>query len=637
MKKSRELTLYLRKSILLSSLSTFIWAETVTLAPIDIYETGQSSGTIILSEEEALETASITLQERLEQDISFSVVSDGKGEETISFRGLDYKSTEYVEDGIPLYRNANGFMDTKFTMTNAELQLNDGSETSSFGVSPMGGEVQIHSKNPTKAFESKLDTTISNNDEYYHTYVGSVVDNVYIKADASYYHRSDYRLSNEYDPTPLQEKGKRVNSDKEQKNISLKSGIFIDDKIHLAGKVSLTRSEYGIPPNGYTDPVSPVWDAYSRIESKDLNSFYLYGDYDTDDLELSIRVYYDDYEDLYKIFDDPDYQSSWPAVTYNDDRLGTVIKGIKVQDDHKSTFILQLEENKHMRSGGELDTAKYKADTFKMSFLHLWELNRLWQLEGGLSYTLMQAKEAADASAIEPSEDKDTFDAQLKLSYTDEQSTIYGGIANKSRMPTLSEMFTFFPWKNANTGLKPEKSIQYTAGYRHEIEEKTFIDLSLYYYDVRDLIIQRDNGYINREEAEHYGTEIRLNTAYFDKNSVRFSYAYTYTRDSEGEALELIPRHQLKIEDTINISNALTVYFGYQYIGSRYSPNSAMYSDELMKLEGYHLVDTQLAYKISNSIHCRVGIKNMLDETYEWEYGFPAQGRTYYGSLEWKL
>ncbi len=53
MKKSRELTPYLRKSILLSSLSTFIWAETVTLAPIDIYETGQSSGTIILSEEEA--------------------------------------------------------------------------------------------------------------------------------------------------------------------------------------------------------------------------------------------------------------------------------------------------------------------------------------------------------------------------------------------------------------------------------------------------------------------------------------------------------------------------------------------------------------------------------------------------------
>ena len=634
---SETLVSHLSKGIVLSCLSTFLWAGTMTLSPIDVQETALSSGSVVLSEDEALETASITLQERLEQDISFSAVSDGKGEETISFRGLDYKSTEYVEDGIPLYRNANGFIDTKFTMTNAELQLNDGSGTASFGVSPMGGEVLIHSKNPTKAFESKLDTSISNNNEYYHTYVGSMIDNVYIKADASYYHRSDYELSNEYDPTPIQKKGQRVNSDKDQRNIAIKSGIFIDDQIHLAGKVSLTRAEYGIPPNSYTNLVSPVWDAYSRIESKDLNSFYLYGDYDTDDLELSIRAYYDDYEDLYKIFDDPEYQSSWPAVTYNDDRLGTVIKGIKTQDDHKSTFILQLEENKHMRSGGELDTANYKADTFKMSFLHLWELNKAWQVEGGLSYTLMQAKEAADASAIEPSEDKDTFDAQLKLTYTDEQSTVYGGIANKSRMPTMAEMFTFFPWENANPGLKLEKSMQYTAGYQYELKEKISIDLSLYYYDVSDLIIYRDNGYINREEAEHYGTEIRLNTAYFDKNSVRFSYAYTYTRDSEGEALELIPRHQLKIEDTINISNALTAYIGYQYIGSRYSPNSATYSDELMKLEGYHLVDTQLAYKISNSIQCRVGLKNMLDEAYEWEYGHPTPGRTYYGYLEWKL
>ncbi len=636
-KLSKILVPKLKKSIIISCLSTFIWAETMILSPIDVEETALSSGSVVLSENEALETASITLQERLEQDISFSVVPSINGDETISFRGLDYKATEYVEDGIPLYRNANGFIDTKFTMTTAELQLNDGSGTSSFGVSPMGGEVQINLKNPTKAFESQFDTTISNNDEYYHAYVGSMVDNVYIKADASYYHRSNYELSDDYDPTPLQAKGQRVNSDKDQRNIAIKSGIFIDDQIHFAGKVSLTRAEYGIPPNGYTDLVSPVWDAYSRIDSKDLNSFYLYGDYDTDDLELSVRAYYDDYEDIYKIYDDPDYQSSWPAVTYNDDRLGTVIKGIKTQDNHKSTFIFLAEENEHRRSGGDLDTAIYKADTFKMSFLHLWELSRSWKVEGGLSYTLMQAKEAADASAIEPSEDKDTFDAQLKLTYTDEQSTIYGGIANKSRMPTMSEMFTFFPWLNANPDLKPETSMQYTAGYQYELKEKISIDLSLYYYDVTDLIIYRDNGYINREEAENYGGEIRLSSRYFDKNHLRLSYAYTYTRDSEDEALEYIPLHQFKIEDTVSITNALSAYIGYQYIGSRYSPNSATYSDELIKLEGYHLVDTQLAYKISSSIQCRVGIKNMLDEAYEWEYGYPTQGRSYYGYLEWKL
>jgi iron complex outermembrane receptor protein len=623
--------------MVISCLSTFLWSETVTLSPIDIHETTLRSATVVLSENEALETNSITLQERLERDVSFSVVADSKGEEAISFRGHDFKATEYVEDGIPLYRNTNGFVDAKFTMTNAELQMNDGSGTSSFGVSPIGGEVQIHSKNPTKAFETRVSASISNNDEYYHTYVGSMVDNVYIQADASYYHRSDYELSTEYDPTPIQGKGSRVNSDKDQKNFALKSGIYLNDQVHLAGKVSVTRSEYGMPPNVYTDLEDPVWNAYSRIDRKDLNSYYLYADYDTDDLELSIRAYYDDYEDIYTIYNELEYQTSWPAVTYNDHRLGTVIKGIKTQDNHKSTVILLAEENEHLRSGGDLESGKYVADTFKMSYLHLWELNPLWQLEGGLSYVLMQAKEAADASAVEPSKDKDALDAQLKLSYTNEQSVIYGGIAKKSRMPTMVEMYTFFPWINANPDLKPEKSLQYTAGYRREIAEKVFIDLSLYYYDVSDLIIYRNNGYINREEAEHYGAEIRLNTTYFDQNHLRFSYAYTYTRDSEGEALEYIPLHQFKIEDTVSITKNLKAYLGYQYIGSRYSPNSATYSDELQKLSGYHLLDTQVSYKISNSINARVGIKNLLDEVYKWEYGYPTQGRTYYGYLEWKL
>jgi outer membrane cobalamin receptor len=204
-------------------------------------------------------------------------------------------------------------------------------------------------------------------------------------------------------------------------------------------------------------------------------------------------------------------------------------------------------------------------------------------------------------------------------------------------MPTLSEMFTFFQWENENPAHKPEKSMQYTMGYQQTLEEKTFMSLSVYYYDVKDLILYRDNGYINRENAKHYGTEIRLNSSYFDKNALRFSYAYTHTRDSEREDLELIPLHQVKIEDTLRLSAKLNAYLGYQYIGSRYSANSATYSDEQIKLSGYHLLDAQLAYTFSPEIEGRAGIKNMLDEAYEWEYGYPTRGRSYYVSLAWKL
>jgi outer membrane cobalamin receptor len=130
---------------------------------------------------------------------------------------------------------------------------------------------------------------------------------------------------------------------------------------------------------------------------------------------------------------------------------------------------------------------------------------------------------------------------------------------------------------------------------------------------------------------------MRLDSTSLDNHHLRISYAYAYTQDSEGEALEFIPRHQFKLEDTFTIDANWKAYLGYQYIGSRYSQNSATYTSEEMKLSTYHLLDAQVSYKVSDQIHCRTGIKNLLDEAYEWRYGYPAEGRSYYLALEWKL
>ncbi len=179
--------------------------------------------------------------------------------------------------------------------------------------------------------------------------------------------------------------------------------------------------------------------------------------------------------------------------------------------------------------------------------------------------------------------------------------------------------------------------MQYTLGYQYDLSEKTLLDLSVYYYDIDDLIVYRNNGYVNLESAENYGAELRVNSTYFDKQNIRFSYAYTHARDNAGEALELIPLHRFKIEDTLDIDKKCKAYLGYQYIGSLYSVNSATYSDEFIKLDSYHLVDAQFIYSLSDKMHARIGTKNMLDESYEWRYGYPAEGRSYYLSLDWKL
>jgi len=621
----------------LTLFTSLLVAESITLDAIAVDETALPSGSYVLSQKESDETNSVTIQDRLQRNVSFSVSNDIIGESALSFRGLNYKATEYVEDGIPLYRSVNGVVDTKRITTASDLYINDGSSASTFGVSPMGGEVSLISSRPEASIESMLSTTISTNDEYYHGYVGTKLGRVYLQADADVYHRSAYKLSDDYEPTLVQGKGDRVNSDKKQNSVSFKSGVYLGEHTHLAAKVSLSRAEYGIPPNANIDLTAPVpvWDNYTRVDRKDLNSFYLYADYDAEMLNLTARAYYDDYEDVFKVYNDLTYQTTLPVVTYDDNRLGSVVKAEIKEDVVETSLVLIAERNEHIRRDGALDTATFETAMMKGSLAQMYYISELWRLEGVLSYSFMNILDGD--STTTPVDDKKALDALVKLSYENEKSTVYGSIAKKSRMPSMNEMFIFFPGNVANPTLKPEQSIQGSVGYQQLFSDYLLTDVSIYYYDINDLIVSQNRQYINRESAINYGAEFRAEYTFFDRHLLNTSYAYAYTKDSEGEQLELVPQHQVKIEDTITLAKEWEGYLGYRYLGSRYSSNSATYSDEQKKLSSYHLVDLQLNYTPLKQFTGRVGIKNLLDDAYEWRYGFPAEGRSFYASLEWKL
>ena len=630
-----------RFTLLTGALFVSLLADEVSLETIEVQKAAFDPSIQQLSEEEARKSNAVTLQERLERDVSFSAVTDNKGEMALSFRGLGFRATGYIEDDIPLYRSVNGFTDPKFIMTDATLEMNDGSTTGSLGVSPMGGEVLIYTHIPDRIHTASLYTTISNNDIYAYSSAGSRIDQFYIQADVSYYKQDSYHLSSDFTPTPLQPKGKRLNSDVLQKNLSLKAGIFIGDNTHIAAKIALKRSEFGIPPNVTIDPNhSLVWNDFSRISDKSLDSFYLYGDYSSENFTLTLRGYHDNYQDIYDIFQDQRYTVlAYPSLLYDDSRTGALVKGVFESETHHTTLTVLYERNEHRRKGGSFENARYQADTLKLSALHQWNISDTWQLDGGVSYTQLSSKEASDGSALQPPEDKTAFDAQLKLTYTLSDDLLYGSIANKHRMPAMVEMFTFFPWTIPNPGLKPERSLQYTLGYQHDFKPHTYLDLSLYYYDIKDLIIKENQvHYINRESAIHYGAELRIHTKKIKNHKIQLAYAYAHTRDSLDNPLILIPEHQLTLEDTITLSPELEAFFAYRYHSSRFSPNSAENDlNTLYKLKSYNTVDLQLAYRLGKATQIRIGANNLLDSNYEWRYGYPSKGREYYFSLEWKL
>ncbi len=630
---------------LLASLGSVLAAEEYMLEQIDVEKSPYEPSIQLLSETQARKTNSVTLQERIERDVSFSVITDNKGEPALSFRGLGFMATGYIEDDIPLYRNVNGFVDPKFVMTDATLEINDGSGTGTLGVTPVGGEVLIYTHTPDDALNISLYSTVSQNDLYAYTSAGSRQGSFYVQADAGYYRQNSYRLSSDFTPTAIQPDKERLNSDVLQHHLSFKLGWFVDDSLHIAAKVALMRSRFGMPPNVTIDPAHHiVWNDFSRINDKSLDSFYLYGDYSTEDTQIIFRAYHDTYEDIYDIYDDSFYTQKWPSVLYDDSRTGAIFKTVFEQEAHQSTLIVQYESNRHTRKGGNRPEADFRADTLRLSLLHRWKINGNWSFDGGLSYTSIQAKEADIPSTSALPDTKEGFDAQMKLTYSLTSDLLYGAVAHKTLMPSMREMFPFFDWVEPNLSLKPEKSWQYSLGYQHDFKQRTRLDLSLYYYDIKDIIIndvpadlQYHAVYLNRDHATHYGAELRLQTKRWKDHTLCFSYAYAHTRDNEGKLLPLIPEHQLMLEDTLVLTPDIQAYIAYRYTGKRYSDNSATYARELHALGGYHTVDLQLSYNPTKETTLRIGANNLLDSSYEWRYGYPAKGREYYFAFEWKL
>ena len=626
-----------KTALLCCSLS--LMAQSITIEPIVIEDEAIDPTTEVttkISQEENQERRNITMDEQLSADVSFSVVSDSKQNAAVSFRGLDYKNIRFVEDGIPLYVPIGG-VDTNFMMQDGDIYFNDGSSFTSTGIASMGGEVSIVNHLPSKEFESNVFASLGTNDQLYRVKAGSMQENFYVQADASYFSRKSYTLSNKFQATPVQGKGERVNSDKRQKNFSLKTGLFVNDALELAAKVSYSKAVYGIAPNTQEDLSAPTFFAFTRIDPQELGSLYLYADYENADYFITARLYYDDYKDIYEVYKTENYAEHLPLVTYDDAREGGTFKVGHRGNTHKTTFSLLAEVNEHKRLGGGMNDITSRIATFNAAFGDVYSITDTVSAELGASYAYMRAIKSAENSNINPVKDKKSLDGLLKLKYKSKTSQTYLSVAKKSRMPLLSEMVTAFPWETSNPNLKPERSMQYSLGHMQKLGSKSDVSFDLYYYDIKNLIVYENSSYVNRESAINYGAEFKAESSYFAKQNVSFSYAYTEAKDSENNPIQQIPKHKIRVEDRVKFSQNYKAFMAYSFIGSRFTQNSATYTSELEKLGSYHLLDAQLSYTPLKSVDFRAGVKNILDESYELEYGFPAEGRLYYISLEIKI
>jgi iron complex outermembrane receptor protein len=613
----------------------------IMLEPVSIEETLPSIATTEVDEE--LQTNAQTLAEKLTNQVNITQIDSSTNASVLSIRGNNFRATDYYEDGVPLFKTANGFVDTSMYIDDSlKVDINLGGDTSLYAPSATGGEIVLTSKRLKDGLNGYINASLSTNNRKCETLVSYKINKYYVKGMLNGFKQERFILSNDFAYTAIQPNKERVNSDKKQLGGYLKVGYKMSKYADIAFKVSYLKGNFGVPVQVYdesshSDDANATAD-YVRADNKELNSYWFYYDYKKGNVKLRVRSYYDAYTDTFNFYDSPSFTTlKYAESVYEDNRLGSIVSvGYNYSSKNNALITLRLDRNRHTTKDATPDTNRdYETVESSLSYLHKYQYNSNVLLTASLQYKMQNLTQAYKYSnqSIDYKDNK-AVDGQLTCDYAyDKKQSYYFSIARKTRFASLVELYPFFPWSSPTQNVKPEKSNSVEVGTAFKVVKNIKLKLATFYNRVNDMILFDSNKYENSDEVTIKGLELSVYNYYFDNQNIELSYAYTDARDKENEQVRLIPTSKLNITDEMFLKSDVSLLLTYLFVGSR----NDVYNSKTYKLDSYSLIDTQLSYFPKDNLTIKGGVKNLFDENAESRHGQPAPGRSLFASLRYSF
>ncbi len=198
-------------------------------------------------------------------------------------------------------------------------------------------------------------------------------------------------------------------------------------------------------------------------------------------------------------------------------------------------------------------------------------------------------------------------------------TTLKASVSKGFRNPTIMELYLFAP----NPSLEPERMMNYELNLsRLFLQGKLKTDLSIFLMEGNNIIQRRPNDSpppmmksYNVGEFANKGFEMELNYLHDNSLSSSISYAYLDTKD----AILAAPAHQVYAGLNYKWNKLLFALQGH-YIGG-------LYIDLNNNLtENYFLLNSSLKYKALSFAEVFVSGKNLLNQKYQINYGYPMPG-----------
>lgn len=684
-----------RKTVIFFLLLSFFvfnigWAEEPTTKPAKEFEV-YNLGEIVVSAESAKvkevavvneitaedikATNSKTLAEALFNAPGVRVTTGSKNEANVSIHGFAQQQLLVLIDGVPYYETKYGRLDLNQIPTEniAKIEITKGAASVIYGANGLGGVINVITKKPSEKPYSSVSFELSENDTYRASATHGMKTGIFNYWLNYTYAKSDgYDLSDDYEPREttiqkqpggkttkvIQKKGERINSDYEANYLWGKFGIAPNQDAEYYLNFHYLDRDKAWPPS--TDMIRyfnsrPYFTNFAEIPN--------YTDWGVDldakqkvhdKVTLKAKLFYHDHNDDLDSFTDETYSEQLAHSTYKDYILGgSFFADYQPVDWDMLRFAFHYKKDNHeQRDDDYLPFEESTSYTGSIGLENEFNMVKNLSVVAGISYDWWDVdkseKVTTDKSTGDyvsmgenPTTNTHAFNPMVGLAYTFSDTTkVFGSIAHKSRFPTLNELYG----KGGNTDLDAETSWNYTLGVSRPFSKYGQAGLSVFYYDVSDMISKDGPKFLgtnyNVGEVQLYGVEVNAEVHPLDGLTLRLDYTYEEAENrSDGRVTDdvtFIPKHKLDASIQYLVPVAKTkLNFNMTYVSSIYSqlPTPSSPTNPEQEAGEYTIFDAKITQPIWKYFEAYVACKNIFDKNYEPEVGYPAPGRSFWGGI----
>jgi vitamin B12 transporter len=609
----------------------------------------ESVGTVRqVTAEEIKMSGADSLDDALRLLPGLNIRTGAAGTPRIDIRGMRSRHVKILLNGIPFNSTYDGQFDPSFISVEhiARIKVSYGNSSVLYGDGALGGIINIITKKGIagSAVEATLETG-SNNSHQGTALISGGNNKVRGFLSGNLTETDGYTLSEDYETTPYQDGGLRLNSDRQRGHVFGNLTYSPSDSTEVGLTLDLIQGEYGIPPSIYdsTDPFASN-PKYERVDDQDGISGQLSASHDFSG-PFSMRgwVYLNDLEENKNRYDDKttSSQTSGAKGLYRKDDTSRVTgANLQTRYDFKSADSLTLAlgtERAHFHSIGEEVLKKNKPfvpfDVENETETHFGALEYEWFPTDQLGLVFGYGYHSFDKdTGSNESDDSFLVGSHYDLS-TD--TRISGALAKKIRFPSIKQLYDT---TYGNPDLKAEESLNLELKLAQTMPYDTDFSITGFYIDMENYI-EKDGTtpYANHDNYLFQGVEFTTETHYVEDLMLRLGYTYMQSEDkspgTQKEELQYRPEHKFTLDGRYAFAYGFSAYASLEHLADMY-----YYSRKLPlqkgKLDDFTVVNLRVTKDfMQGRLSCYIEADNLFDENYSESYGFPQAGRMVYGGI----